>query len=1409
MAASAYFETVQKIYIAFYQRPADPAGLKYWAEQIDKAGGNPNAVITAFGTSDEAQELYGDIDADTIGGVIDAVYQAAFGRAAEQEEIDYWAEGFNAGTITASSMALAVVLGAQNDDLATIDNKLEVANEFTAQVDGRPLTDAGFGTGPFAATYEGTADAVAARDVLVNVTADPDTILSAEDITTAIKDTIADEGDPIVTPEVPTFTLAAGAASVAEGSDVEFTLTASVASDVDQTFQIVITGDDKNGTAGITKADDADFVDAVQIVVLPAGETEVTFSLNPEANDGAEGFQGFKVTLLDEGFNAVAASGTVVITDVTTDTEAPVVTAQTAPATYAENSAAGTVVATVAATDNEGVVGYTLTGNDAGFFAIDAAGNITLTEAGAAAGAAANDYETAPNSFTLGVVAVDEAGNESAAVNYVLNVTDVDDDAPQLVAATLSGTTLKLNFNEALKAGVLNASAFSVVDAANASITVSSVTISGSTVTLALAATPSGATKVSYTPPATGTVLEDAVGNDVAAIVGQTAVTDATAPTLVSSSPADDSTAVAAGANVTMTFSENVILGTGNITLTNAADATDTRTIAVNDATQVSVSGAVVTINPTADLKAGATYYVNLPATAVLDAAGNAYAGITSTTALNFTVSTGPVTPPTPGSDFVLTTGNDGPGAGAPAANTNGTENNDTFSGVLDSVAANTSLNTGDVLRGNGGTGDVLNVTVTDTGGAGAPNPALSLGLADIQGIEIFNIRQSDITSVVAAGGGFVGSAAAFAAAAANGDFPTANAATSYGIDASLFAGLTNINNDRGVGNLEIINVSNTQQVGLTGNGSALAVGSLSASSVATATTSTLNLSGGLQTSAAGAALQGAGRVTINGAAINTANINSSNGANVVGGVSYAGAAVTTLNIKADSNFGLRGAIDGNADNDTADFGEAASVITGFSAALPSTINVTGAGAVTVNTLAAALDTYNASTATGVQTLTLGAVTQNVTTGSANDVITTGGIVLTGAVAAGAGTGDRLVVTATADLTAATGARYSGFEVVQAANGATVDLSFLAGTNTITGVRIADGAGLTAVTNLSAAQAANVAITSTGAGAITIGLTGAGNAGQVDTVKAALTTTTAAGAVQAIDLATAPIVLTNIEKLELTGNGTVAATTGAVTLNTTAAVSLDNIKLTNAGNGNVITVAAGHQGQNLVLDASASSGTTTLNAGAYVPTGADLRGGTGADILQGSAQADKLAGGLGRDVFDFNAQVSTVAALDKISDFGKITVATADVLAPAFATAANFQAAGEVRGGVNADLLDISGVAAVRALAVAAPVDVAAASGNAAFNITATLSARGVITLAGTDKAQIDTLAEFVAVANTAGLGIAAAQVAVFELNGNTYVFQEAGATDNVVELTGLTGVAGVSIVGAAGTGLLNEIFVL
>ncbi|MER2269174.1 ExeM/NucH family extracellular endonuclease [Methylobacterium oxalidis] len=101
---------------------------------------------------------------------------------------------------------------------------------------------------------------------------------------------------------------------------------------------------------------------------------------------------------------------------------------------------------------------------------------------------------------------------------------------------------------------------------------------------------------------------------------------DQAAPRLVSATPSDNATAVAAGANIVLTFSEAVRAGSGSITLTDGAG--DVRTIAVTDAAQVAISGTTVTINPTADLRPGAAYDVIVPAGALTDAAGNAFAGL-------------------------------------------------------------------------------------------------------------------------------------------------------------------------------------------------------------------------------------------------------------------------------------------------------------------------------------------------------------------------------------------------------------------------------------------------------------------------------------------------------------------------------------------------------------------------------------------------------------------------------------------------------------------------------------------------------------------------------------------------------------------------------------------------------------
>ncbi|MBA4466407.1 hypothetical protein FHK98_13115, partial [Cylindrospermopsis raciborskii CS-506_A] len=84
------------------------------------------------------------------------------------------------------------------------------------------------------------------------------------------------------------------------------------------------------------------------------------------------------------------------------DDTAPVVNANQT-FSYAEGKTANFQVGTVTATDAVGVTSFAIaSGNNSGFFAISNSGVITLTAAGAAASAASNDFETNPNTFTLG-----------------------------------------------------------------------------------------------------------------------------------------------------------------------------------------------------------------------------------------------------------------------------------------------------------------------------------------------------------------------------------------------------------------------------------------------------------------------------------------------------------------------------------------------------------------------------------------------------------------------------------------------------------------------------------------------------------------------------------------------------------------------------------------------------------------------------------------------------------------------------------------------------------------------------------------------------------------------------------------------------------------------------------------------
>ena len=139
-----------------------------------------------------------------------------------------------------------------------------------------------------------------------------------------------------------------------------------------------------------------------------------------------------------------------------------------------------------------------------------------------------------------------------------------------------------------------------------------------------------------------GTAFDDSSGGSYAGIGSATALTFTSfanvLPTLSSSTPADDAPNVARDANIVLNFSENVTVQTGNITIKKTTDNTIFETIDVAGSKVTGTGTSQITINPSSNFEAETEYYVLIDGTAFDDTGSGSYAGISSTTALSFSV---------------------------------------------------------------------------------------------------------------------------------------------------------------------------------------------------------------------------------------------------------------------------------------------------------------------------------------------------------------------------------------------------------------------------------------------------------------------------------------------------------------------------------------------------------------------------------------------------------------------------------------------------------------------------------------------------------------------------------------------------------------------------------------------------
>ncbi|MFC0253424.1 DUF4214 domain-containing protein [Massilia consociata] len=130
--ADANTLAVQKLYIAYFSRPADAAGLEYWVKAVNS---NPNALqeaSRAFSTSKEYRDTYAGFDNRAK---VAEVYDNLFSRPGDAAGIDYWTNLLNNNQVTIDNMVTEIANGAQGNDRVAFNGKVSAAAVFTARLD--------------------------------------------------------------------------------------------------------------------------------------------------------------------------------------------------------------------------------------------------------------------------------------------------------------------------------------------------------------------------------------------------------------------------------------------------------------------------------------------------------------------------------------------------------------------------------------------------------------------------------------------------------------------------------------------------------------------------------------------------------------------------------------------------------------------------------------------------------------------------------------------------------------------------------------------------------------------------------------------------------------------------------------------------------------------------------------------------------------------------------------------------------------------------------------------------------------------------------------------------------------------------------------------------------------------------
>jgi len=130
----ATISEIQQLYVAYFGRPADPAGLDYWVS----TGITTKNFAAAMYAQPEFQQANASL---SVSEQVNALYLNLFGRNADSEGLLYWTQQINTGKLTLASIANDLIYAANNSkapqsliDKTVLDNKTATAIAYTSEV---------------------------------------------------------------------------------------------------------------------------------------------------------------------------------------------------------------------------------------------------------------------------------------------------------------------------------------------------------------------------------------------------------------------------------------------------------------------------------------------------------------------------------------------------------------------------------------------------------------------------------------------------------------------------------------------------------------------------------------------------------------------------------------------------------------------------------------------------------------------------------------------------------------------------------------------------------------------------------------------------------------------------------------------------------------------------------------------------------------------------------------------------------------------------------------------------------------------------------------------------------------------------------------------------------------------------